>query len=116
MASFNQPLLYVGGDSVADNVTAYFWPSFVTLFNQLTNDAYMFRIKNAVHFDFSDLALTCDPIQSAYAPPTLAQSHMTALVRIYTLSFFDKYLNGRDDHTLDGTLPDYPEIQNYQKK
>jgi len=38
------------------------------------------------------------------------------ILGIYTLSFFNKYLKGHEDHLLDGSLADHPEIQNYTKK
>jgi predicted dienelactone hydrolase len=115
MAPFNQALLYVYGGS-GDDVSNFFRPYFLSLFNKLTNDAYMFGIKGAVHGDFSDMPLACDQTQSSYVSPSAAQLRMAALLRIYMLSFFNKHLKGQDDHLLDGPLPDYPEIQNYQKK
>lgn len=119
MAPFNQPLLYVYGDGGAgDDVSGFFKPYFAALFGQLTNNAYMFEIKGAIHYVFSDgpLAFDVSKAFSSYGPPRAAQLHMAAPLRIYTLSFFNKYLKDQDDHVLDGPLPEYPEIQNYQKK
>jgi hypothetical protein len=83
----------------------------------------MFEIKGAIHFVFSDSPLAFDVTKAGiytgtpgYVPPLAAQLRMAALLRIYTLSFFNKHLKGQDDHVLDAPLPDYPEIQNYQKK
>lgn len=112
---FDQAMLYIGGGS-ADDVTASSWPTFLTLFRQLSGNAYMFRVQNAIHPDFMDAPWIFDPSQSSYAPPTSAHLRMAALLRIYVLSFFDKHLKGLDDHTLDAPLSDYPEIQNYMKK
>ena len=97
-------------------MSVFFKPYFLSLFNRLTNNACMFGINGAVHGDFSDMPLACDQTQSTYFPPIAAQLRVAALLRIYTLSFFNKYLKGQDDHVLDGPLPDYPEIQNYLKK
>jgi hypothetical protein len=115
MATFHQALLYVYGGT-GDPVSVFFEPYFLSLFHRLTNSACMFEINGAVHGDFCDMPLACDCTQSSYVPPAAAQLRMAALLRIYTLSFFNKYLKGQDDHVLDGPLPDYPEIQNYLKK
>jgi len=110
-----QELLYVGGDLSADSVTPTFWPKYVTLFNQLTNNAYLFRIQNAVHTEFADFPWIFDVIANTH-PPTPEELHMAALLRTYILSFFDEYLKGLHNHVLDGPLPEYPEIMYYHKK
>jgi predicted dienelactone hydrolase len=115
MAPFKQALLYVYGGT-GDDVSVFFQPYFLSLFQRLTNNACMFGINGAVHSDFCDMPLACDQTQSSYVPPVAAELRVTALLRIYLLSFFNKYLKGQDDHVLDGPLPDYPEIRNYLKK
>jgi len=57
-----------------------------------------------------------DTALTTYAPPTEAHRKVGLIVRTYTLAFFDRYLKGVDDPTLDGPLPRFPEIQNYRRK
>jgi hypothetical protein len=116
-STFTQPVLAMAGggwDPVA----------FLDFFSSRSQDVYLFKIANAMHAEFSDLPLVVNTRQTSnqygfpsdYAPPGEASLRVAALLRIYTLSFFNKYLKGQDDHVLDGPLADYPEIENYMGK
>src|SRR5262249_35858465 len=113
MPPFDQPFLYQYGDN--SYVSFGCLPYFLSLFSQHTKDAYLFGVQNAVHPDIADQPLFFDTDQNKI-PPVEAHLRIARLLRIYTLSFFNKYLKGQDDHVLDGPLPDYPEIITYLKK
>jgi predicted dienelactone hydrolase len=109
-----QPFLYA-------HLALDFRPAYVALFSKLTKDAYRFDILNAAHVDGVDEALIYDTtgwgiVSINYGPPTEPHLGVGRILRIYGLSFFNKYLKGQDDHLLDGPLGDYPEIQNYTRK
>ena len=81
---------------------------------QLTN-AYWVKLASTVHGDFSDPGLIVDstslgwwgtPMSGGFLPG----SRVSQIVRAYLLSFFNKFLLGKDDHLLDGPSPAYPEV------
>ena len=46
----------------------------------------------------------------------LPPARVSQIVRAYLLSFFNKFLQGEDDHLLDGPSPAYPEVEQFMKK
>jgi hypothetical protein len=52
------------------------------------------------------------PVSGQFLPP----ARVTQIVRAYLLSFFNKFLQGEDDHLLDGPSPAYPEVMQFLKK
>jgi dienelactone hydrolase len=109
-----QPFLYA-------HLALVYRSAYVALFNKLIQDAYRFDVLNAAHVDGVDEALIYDTTGWAggvpnYAPPTETHLRIGRILRIYALSFFNKYLKDQDDHLLDGPLVDYPEIENYTRK
>ena len=79
-----------------------------TLFNKATQDAIWFLISNTEHSSFSSGHLVTDPTPSA--------REAALMINAYLLSFFNKYLKGRDDHLLDGPSASFPRVINFKKK
>ena len=87
----------------------------LALFAKAINHAFWFQLQDSGHQSFqdrglliSDPTLTLDP-----TPVSRAQSQT---IRACTLSFFDKYLKGEDDHLLDNPAAVYSNIINFQSK
>ena len=86
-----------------------------TLFAKATKDAFWFQIQNSTHQSFADRgSLINDPTQTG--DPTPASRAQSQTIRACTVSFFDKYLKGEDDHLLDNPAAVYPNIINFQSK
>jgi dienelactone hydrolase len=79
------------------------------LFDLLTHDAYWLNIANSDHFDFADAPWIESPTDTA----RLRRGQIT---NRYTVSFFNKYLKGEDDHLLDSPSANYPEVDVFLKK
>jgi uncharacterized repeat protein (TIGR03803 family) len=85
---------------------------------QVTN-AYWAKLVSTIHPSFSDFDLIYDsasfasdfgvPLSGQLLPP----ARVTQIVRTYLLSFFNKFLQGEDDHLLDGPSPAYPEVMQF---
>jgi len=89
--------------------------SSLTLFTKAINDALWFQIQDSTHASFDDRgSLINDPTQTG--DPTPASRAQSQAIRGCTLSFFDKYLKGEDDHLLDNPAAVYPNIINFQSK
>jgi hypothetical protein len=50
------------------------------------------------------------------ADPTPVSRERSRTIRACTLSFFNKYLTGQDDHLLDNPAAVHPNIINFQRK
>jgi hypothetical protein len=48
--------------------------------------------------------------------PTAVSRAISQAISACMLSFFDKYLEGEDDHLLDNPMAVYPDIINFQRK
>jgi hypothetical protein len=85
------------------------------LFTNAINNAFWCQIQGATHQSFQDRgSLISDPTRTA--DPTPASRTQSQTIRACTLSFFDKYLKGEDDHLLDNPAAVYPNIINFQSK
>jgi hypothetical protein len=92
----------------------WFYTSLV-LFTNAINNAFLFQIQDSSHASFGDRGtLISDP--SLTSDPTPASRGMSQTIRACTLSFFDKYLKGEDDHLLDNPAAIYTNIINFQSK
>jgi uncharacterized repeat protein (TIGR03803 family) len=86
------------------------------VYNSLVTNAYWVKLVSTVHGDFSDPGLIDDPASLVvYWGTPLSNQYLTGgrvseVVRAYLLSFFNKFLEGEDDHLLDGPAPAYPEV------
>jgi uncharacterized repeat protein (TIGR03803 family) len=74
------------------------------------------KLVSTDHGNFSDPGLVDDSgsLQDAWGLPMSGQflppARVSQIVRAYLLSFFNKVLQGQDDHLLDGPSPAYPEV------
>jgi dienelactone hydrolase len=97
-------------NTLLDHGLGDFAPGNQRLYTLATNDAILLKIKNAGHFTFTDFAwkveLTSSSRRGAMA------------INACLLSFFNKYLQGRDDGLLSGpnSPPDWPEIIQFKVK
>ena len=79
-----------------------------TLFDKALADAYWCQVRDTIHPTFLDLR-----------PSSLANAtsrRAAEAIRACSLSFFNKYLKGEDNHLLDNPTNSYPVIFNYLKK
>ena len=85
------------------------------LFTNALNNAYWFQLQDSSHQSFQDRgSLISDPTRAT--DPTAISREQSRTVRACTISFFDKYLKGEDDHLLDNPAVVYPNIINFQSK
>jgi len=95
---FRQPFMILAGDHGA---------SYRQVFDRLSKRAYFVKIRGAGHDEFGDHAEFLHPADTG---------HTQAIVRIYLVAFFNRYLKDQEDHRLDGPLPDHPEIETFLMK
>jgi hypothetical protein len=89
--------------------------SATNLFAKATADAFWFRLQDSTHASYSDPgSLVSDPTKTG--DPTPVSRAQSQAIRACTLSFFNKYLKGEDDHLLDDPAAVYTNIINYQRK
>jgi predicted dienelactone hydrolase len=67
-------------------------------------------VKGASHMNFCDSPLYTPLKRLSYAGP-ISTSQAMHIINAYTLSFFNTYLNDKDDHLLDAPVPQYPEVE-----
>ena len=77
------------------------------LFEQLNQNAWFIKIRDAGHDEFGDSAEFFRHSETG---------RTQALVRTYLVSFFSRYLKGEDQPELDGPPPNHPEIEVFLKK
>ena len=104
----SQPFLIASGDDTNPVMPPY-RAAFRSWFNQLPRNAYWFRLRNSEHYDFVD-----SPWFDVSPAPSKLRT--ATILRTYILSFFNKYLQGQDDHFLDGPPAAYPEVDGFLKK
>jgi predicted dienelactone hydrolase len=104
----SQPFLIASGTD-ANPVMQPFRADFRKFFDQLSQNAYWLELTNSEHFDF---------VESPWfaTSPLPAKIRTATVLRAYTLSFFNKYLKGQDDHFLDGPPAAYPEVDAFLRK
>jgi hypothetical protein len=85
------------------------------LFTNAIDNAYWFQIQDSSHQSFQDRgSLISDPTRTI--DPTAISREQNRTVRACTISFFDKYLKGEDDHLLDNPAGIYTNIINFRRK
>jgi len=92
------------------------------VYNEQATNAYWVKLVSTVHGSFGDYELIidsasmeadfCTPMSGQLLPPARA----CEIERAYLLSFFNKFLQGQDDHLLDGPSPAYPEVLQFLRK
>ena len=85
------------------------------LFTNAINNAFWCQIQDSTHNSFDDRGSVINDVTRA-GNPTPASRGISQAIRACTLSFFDKYLKGEDDHLLDNPAAAYPNIINFQSK
>jgi hypothetical protein len=89
--------------------------SATNLFAHAISDAFWFQLKDSTHQSFNDKgSLVNDP--TVMSDPTPVSREQSRTIRACTLSFFNKYLKGEDDHLLDNPAAVYPNIINFRRK
>jgi predicted dienelactone hydrolase len=87
----------------------------LVFFAKATNDAFWFQIQDSTHASFADRgSVINDPTLTS--DPTPVSRGISQTIRACTLSFFDKYLKGEDNHLLDNPAAVYPNVINFQRK
>jgi hypothetical protein len=87
------------------------------LFTNAINNAFWFQIQDSSHNSFDELVgLIYGPTLTFEGGPTPVSRAVNQTVTACTLSFFDKYLKGEDDHLLDNPSAIHPNIINFQSK
>ena len=92
------------------------------VYNEQATNTYWVKLTSTVHGNFADYNLIFDstslkagwgtPMSGLFLPPV----RVSQIERAYLLSFFNKFLQGEDDHLLDGLSPAYPEIMQLLSK
>ena len=104
-----------GGWIDVGNVYGPWLASATNLFAHAISDAFWFQIQDTTHQSFNDKgSLVNDPTLAG--DPTPASKAQSQTIRACTLSFFNKYLKGEDDHLLDNPAAVYTNIINFQRK
>jgi uncharacterized repeat protein (TIGR03803 family) len=89
------------------------------VYNEQVTNAYWVKLASTGHGNFGDydLIVNSAAFESYWRMPMsgqfLAPGRASQIVRAYLLSFFNKFLQGQDDHLLDGPSPAYPEVMQF---
>jgi len=99
------------------------WPDDrLEFYNGFATNAYWVKLASTVHGDFGDWDLIVDlpTLEASFGVPMSGQvlppARVTQIMRAYLLSFFNKFLQGENDHLLDGPSPAYPEVVQFLSK
>jgi hypothetical protein len=87
----------------------------LVLFTNAIHHAFWFQIRDSSHQSFQDRGSLISE-QTRTADPTPVSREQSRTIRACTLSFFNKYLKGEDDHLLDNPAAVYPNVINFQSK
>ena len=87
----------------------------LALFTNAISDAFWCQIQGSSHNGLSDRSSVINDASGTGNPTTASRSQALA-IRACTVSFFDKYLKGKDDHLLDNPAAVHPNIINFQSK
>ena len=80
------------------------------LYEDATDDAYMVRIKDARHLNFSDWSMVGGYLKLSGLIGPINGPRCLEIQAQFIQVFFDKYLKGREDPLLNGTGENYPEV------
>jgi uncharacterized repeat protein (TIGR03803 family) len=93
------------------------WPDDrLEFYNDFVTNAYWVKLASTDHGSFGEYDLIWDSalVEATWGTPMSGQflpgARVSQIVRAYLLSFFNKFLQGEDDHLLDGPSPAYPEV------
>jgi predicted dienelactone hydrolase len=80
-------------------------------FERAKNDAYYVVVKGTKHFNYSDFSLFSPDYKKAGLLGPIDGARMEQITSDYVLSFFDKYLKGKDAPLLKGPPANYTEVE-----
>ena len=97
------------------------WPDDrLEFYNTFATNAYWVKLVSTSLGNIIDYDLIADPAttpQFFFGTPMsgqfLPRGRASQVMRAYLLSFFNKFLEGEDDHLLDGPSPAYPEVMQF---
>jgi hypothetical protein len=111
MHGLDRPFMLMGREG-SDHTTEPSWGEFWENGEGWKRDL---TLRGAAHQTYTDLAavmpqtgLGREVVEKHIG--TTEPARAVAAVRAYVVSFFDRWLRGRDDHLLDGPSPCYPEV------
>ena len=117
-AGLRQPTMWISRD--AETMRREGWPqtyideiqtSMRAVYEKLPGDGYLVLVPGIYHNDFSDARLL-SPLTSLVGltgPIDGERAH--AILRSYSLAFFDRHVKGDPAPLLDGPSPEYPEVR-----
>jgi uncharacterized repeat protein (TIGR03803 family) len=119
----NVPYLFfrsdVGPDLDPGGVLIEFPDDRLEVYNEQVTNAYWVKLVSTVHGSFCDYGLIYNSasLEAAFGTPLSGQilpgARVSQIVRADLLSFFNKFLQGEDDHLLDGPSPFFSEVMQF---
>jgi hypothetical protein len=85
------------------------------LFTNAIDHAFWFQIQDSTHQSFQDRGSLLSE-QTRMSDPTPVSREQSRTIRACTVSFFNKYLKGEDDHLLDDPAAVYPNVVSFRRK
>jgi uncharacterized repeat protein (TIGR03803 family) len=124
--SLSVPWLFFDEDDLIPNPLLYFAYDIpddrLEIYDDLVTNAYWVKLVSTVHGSFGDYGLiyNASSLEGTWGTPmsgqVLSPARLSQIVRAYLISFFNKFLQGNDDHLLDGPSPAYPEVMQFLSK
>jgi predicted dienelactone hydrolase len=78
---------------------------------KICNQGNIIKIRGTKHFDFSDCPLWTPLTAWIGFTGKISTKRIHHIINVYTLAFFDKYLQGKESALLSGPSSKYPEIE-----
>ncbi len=75
-----------------------------------TYGGYSFVIRGTEHINFQDAALSSPILKQRIGAGPIDANRALRIISVYTLAFFERYLNDKSQSLLQGPSPDYPEV------
>jgi len=114
MEPVSQEVLEDGLDSPVIGMFSESWGDRQDLFNQLRSNSngefIQVMIKETAHYDFSDLPGLSPLAHAIGLKGKISGDRVVALIKDYTLGFFDEKLSGGENILLQGPSAEYPEV------
>jgi len=71
---------------------------------------YSLVIRGTEHINFQDAALSSPILKQRIGAGPIDANRALRIISVYTLAFFERYLNDKSQSLLQGPSPDYPEV------
>jgi len=101
--SLTQPFMFMYSEN-NHRMNDYFY-------NKAENTTYAITIEGAAHSNYADLSLVGGFQKLTGQLGKIDGNRCIRIISDYVLAFFDKHLKGKDSTLLEGTSPDYPEVE-----